>query len=79
MDLRRQASQGGVTHAHNFCGGPLASHLAPRPGRQALVGRVPVVDIATTFPVGKPRNSAMAVYGAMSALGITGGVLLGGS
>src|SRR5687767_5869868 len=34
--------------------------------------------IATTFPVGKPRNSAMAVYGAMSALGITLGVLLGG-
>jgi len=34
--------------------------------------------IATTFPVGKPRNSAMAVYGAMSALGITTGVLLGG-
>jgi len=34
--------------------------------------------IATTFPVGKPRNSAMAVYGAMSALGITVGVLLGG-
>jgi predicted MFS family arabinose efflux permease len=28
--------------------------------------------------VGKPRNSAMAVYGAMSALGITIGVLLGG-
>mgnify|MGYP001054200868 CR=1 FL=1 len=27
--------------------------------------------IATNFPVGKPRNSAMAVYGAMSALGIT--------
>jgi EmrB/QacA subfamily drug resistance transporter len=34
--------------------------------------------IATTFPVGKPRNSAIAVYGAMSALGITIGVLLGG-
>lgn len=34
--------------------------------------------IATTFPAGKPRNQAMAVYGAMSALGITGGVLLGG-
>jgi EmrB/QacA subfamily drug resistance transporter len=34
--------------------------------------------IATNFPVGKPRNSAMAVYGAMSALGITIGVLLGG-
>ena len=34
--------------------------------------------IATNFPVGKPRNSAMAAYGAMSALGITIGVLLGG-
>ncbi|MCI0755504.1 MFS transporter [Teichococcus vastitatis] len=34
--------------------------------------------IATNFPVGKSRNSAMAVYGAMSALGITIGVLLGG-
>ncbi|NUZ05974.1 MFS transporter [Piscinibacter koreensis] len=34
--------------------------------------------IATNFPVGKPRNQAMAIYGAMSALGITAGVLLGG-
>ena len=34
--------------------------------------------IATTFPVGESRNKAMAVYGAMSALGITVGVLLGG-
>jgi len=34
--------------------------------------------IATNFPVGAPRNKAMAVYGAMSALGITAGVLLGG-
>jgi EmrB/QacA subfamily drug resistance transporter len=34
--------------------------------------------IATTFAAGKARNGAMAVYGAMSALGITGGVLLGG-
>lgn len=34
--------------------------------------------IATNFPVGKERNRAMAVYGAMSALGITVGVLLGG-
>ena len=34
--------------------------------------------IATNFPAGKPRNSAMAAYGAMSALGITIGVLLGG-
>jgi EmrB/QacA subfamily drug resistance transporter len=35
--------------------------------------------IATTFPTGKPRNSAMAVYGAMSAVGIVAGVLLGGA
>jgi EmrB/QacA subfamily drug resistance transporter len=34
--------------------------------------------IATTFPMGAARNKAMAVYGAMSALGITIGVLLGG-
>jgi len=34
--------------------------------------------IATTFPEGKPRNRAMAVYGGMSALGITLGVFLGG-
>jgi EmrB/QacA subfamily drug resistance transporter len=35
--------------------------------------------IATTFPTGKPRNQAMAVYGAMSAVGIVAGVLLGGA
>ncbi|SDC92475.1 drug resistance transporter, EmrB/QacA subfamily [Geodermatophilus telluris] len=35
--------------------------------------------IATTFPQGKARNSAMAVYGAMSAVGIVVGVLLGGA
>jgi EmrB/QacA subfamily drug resistance transporter len=34
--------------------------------------------IATNFPSGEPRNKAMAAYGAMSGLGITGGVLLGG-
>jgi EmrB/QacA subfamily drug resistance transporter len=34
--------------------------------------------IATNFPVGKDRNRAMAVYGGMSAVGITVGVLLGG-
>src|ERR671921_1035785 len=34
--------------------------------------------ITTNFPAGEPRNKAMAVYGAMSGLGITGGVLLGG-
>ncbi|MEU4563108.1 MFS transporter [Actinoplanes sp. NPDC023936] len=44
----------------------------------ALVAPNALALIATTFPAGTPRNKAMAVYGAMSALGITGGVLLGG-
>lgn len=44
----------------------------------ALVAPNALALIATTFPVGKPRNEAIAVYGAMSALGIIGGVLLGG-
>ena len=34
--------------------------------------------IATTFPEGKPRSHAMAVYGGMSALGIVAGLLAGG-
>ena len=34
--------------------------------------------IATTFPEGKERNGAMAVYGAMSGLGIIAGLILGG-
>ncbi len=44
----------------------------------ALVAPNALALIATTFPAGTPRNKAMAVYGAMSALGITGGLLLGG-
>jgi EmrB/QacA subfamily drug resistance transporter len=44
----------------------------------ALVAPSALALIATTFPVGEARNKAMAVYGAMSALGITIGVLLGG-
>ncbi|NHT16090.1 MFS transporter [Cellulomonas sp. IC4_254] len=44
----------------------------------ALVAPNALALIATTFPEGKPRNKAVAVYGAMSALGIIGGVLLGG-
>ena len=44
----------------------------------ALVAPNVLALIATTFPVGKPRNKAMAVYAAMSAVGITVGVLLGG-
>ncbi|WP_138473456.1 MFS transporter [Poseidonocella sp. HB161398] len=34
--------------------------------------------ITATFPAGRERNSAMATYGAMSALGIVGGVIIGG-
>lgn len=34
--------------------------------------------ITATFPEGTPRNKAMAVYGAMSGLGIVAGLLLGG-
>jgi len=44
----------------------------------ALVAPNALALITTTFPVGKPRNLDMALYGAMSALGITFGVLLGG-
>lgn len=34
--------------------------------------------ITTTFPEGSARNRAMAVYGAMSGLGIVAGLILGG-
>src|SRR5688572_9610682 len=44
----------------------------------ALVAPNVLALIATTFPVGKPRNSAMAAYAAMSAVGMTVGILLGG-
>lgn len=62
--------------------GPNAEMLIVARGLQgigaALVAPNALALIATTFPMGKERNSAMAVYGAMSALGITIGVLLGG-
>jgi EmrB/QacA subfamily drug resistance transporter len=44
----------------------------------ALVAPNVLALIATTFPAGKPRNQAMGVYAAMSAVGMTVGVLLGG-
>jgi EmrB/QacA subfamily drug resistance transporter len=44
----------------------------------ALVAPNVLALIATTFPVGKERNAAMAVYAAMSAVGMTVGILLGG-
>jgi EmrB/QacA subfamily drug resistance transporter len=44
----------------------------------ALIAPNVLALIATTFPAGPARNKAMAVYAAMSALGITVGVLLGG-
>ncbi|OUM42552.1 MFS transporter [Arthrobacter sedimenti] len=34
--------------------------------------------ITTTFPAGEARNKALALYGAMSGLGVTVGLLLGG-
>ncbi|MGW0424952.1 MFS transporter [Streptomyces sp. NPDC003015] len=34
--------------------------------------------ITTTFPAGKPRNTAMGVYAAMAGVGATVGLLLGG-
>lgn len=45
----------------------------------ALVAPNALALIATNFAAGKPRNKAMAIYGAMSALGITAGVTLGGA
>ncbi|MBM1173867.1 DHA2 family efflux MFS transporter permease subunit [Microvirga arabica] len=44
----------------------------------ALVAPNALALIATTFPEGKSRNGAMAVYGAMSGLGIIVGLILGG-
>ncbi|WP_437667092.1 MFS transporter [Sorangium sp. So ce1182] len=44
----------------------------------ALTAPSALALIATTFPEGKPRNKAMAVYGAMSGVGIVAGLLLGG-
>ncbi|WP_432519150.1 MFS transporter [Kineococcus sp. SYSU DK006] len=44
----------------------------------ALVAPNVLALIATNFPAGAARNKAMGAYGAMSALGIVGGVLLGG-
>lgn len=44
----------------------------------ALVAPNVLALIATTFPAGKERNAAMAVYAAMSAVGMTIGILLGG-
>ncbi|MPR09421.1 MFS transporter [Microvirga tunisiensis] len=74
----------GVFTVASFLGGlgTSAEQLIAARGLQgigaALTAPNALALIATTFPVGKPRNSAMAVYGAMSALGITIGVLLGG-
>lgn len=44
----------------------------------ALIAPNVLALIATTFQAGPPRNRAMAVYAAMSAVGMTVGVLLGG-
>ncbi|GAB2967973.1 MFS transporter [Streptomyces pseudoechinosporeus] len=44
----------------------------------ALAAPSALALITTTFPEGKPRNSAMGVYAAMSGIGATVGLLLGG-
>ncbi|MDJ0386167.1 MFS transporter [Streptomyces sp. G-G2] len=44
----------------------------------ALAAPSALALITTTFPAGKPRNTAMGVYAAMGGLGATVGLLLGG-
>jgi EmrB/QacA subfamily drug resistance transporter len=44
----------------------------------ALVAPNALALITTTFKEGPPRNKAMAIYGAMSGLGIVAGLLVGG-
>ncbi|WP_461037006.1 MFS transporter [Streptomyces mayteni] len=44
----------------------------------ALAAPSALALIATTFPAGRPRNTAMGVYAAMGGLGATVGLLLGG-
>jgi EmrB/QacA subfamily drug resistance transporter len=72
-----------------FVGGSLVAGLAPN-GAVLIAGRAlqgigaaltapnALALIATTFPAGKARSGALATYGAMSALGIVLGLLLGG-
>ncbi|MDQ2651446.1 MAG: MFS transporter [Chloroflexota bacterium] len=83
---RRRVFQGGILL---FTTASLLVGLAPTGGlliaARALQGIGAAITapnalalIATTFPQGKPRNNAVAVYGAMSALGIVLGLLLGG-
>jgi MFS family permease len=45
----------------------------------ALTAPNPLALIATTFPAGEARNKSRALYGAMSGLGVTVGLLLGAS
>ncbi|MBR1176988.1 MFS transporter [Bradyrhizobium sp. KB893862 SZCCT0404] len=62
--------------------GPNAELLVAARGLQgvggALIAPNVLALITTNFPQGKSRNSAMAVYAAMSAVGMTVGILLGG-
>ncbi|MEY9968278.1 EmrB/QacA subfamily drug resistance transporter [Streptacidiphilus sp. MAP12-16] len=44
----------------------------------ALAAPSALALITTTFPAGKPRNTAMGVYAAMGGVGATVGLLLGG-
>ena len=83
---RRRVFQLGITL---FTGASLLVGLAPTGAlliaARALQGIGAAITapnvlalIATTFPEGKPRNNAIAIYGAMSALGIVLGLFLGG-
>ncbi|WP_406476439.1 MFS transporter [Streptomyces sp. NBC_01615] len=45
----------------------------------ALAAPSALALITTTFPAGKPRNTAMGVYAAMGGVGATVGLLLGGT
>jgi EmrB/QacA subfamily drug resistance transporter len=79
-----QIGMGLFTIASLLCGiAPSAEILMVSRGIQGVGAALTAPNalglIATTFPVGKERNSAMATYGAMSALGIVGGVILGGA
>lgn len=59
-------------------GGMLIAARALQGIGAALTAPNALALITTTFPEGAPRNKAIAVYGAMSGLGIVVGLLLGG-
>ena len=73
-----------------FAAASLLGGLAPNPtvmitarviqgAAAALASPAALALINTTFPVGRPRNRAMAVYAAMSGAGAAIGLILGGA